>query len=67
MASQMGYAPLLLFAFVSLCAGIPHPVDCALGITLYAGYRDLNPYTPGYYIQHPEMAPHPLPPALAVE
>lgn len=44
---------------------MPHPIDCAFGITLYAGYCDLNPNTPGYYMQHPEMAPQPTP-ALSV-
>lgn len=47
---------LTLLATVPLfgCAGLPHPLDCALGITLYDGYCDLDPGTVGYYKQHPE-------------
>lgn len=48
---------------LSGCVGMPHPIDCALGITLYAGYCDLEPGSPGYIRQHPATVQQAAPPS----
>ncbi len=37
-------------------AEMPHPLDCAIGVTRCQGYRDLDPATAGWKKQPPEQA-----------